>query len=1437
MASLNLPAPATLDECLGPDRTNAGPIWDDWVERLENYLIALGIDNDAQKRAILLHMCGPSTHRDFKTLTDTGNDYKTAKTKLQEHFRPQVNVEYEKAKFRSMRQLAGESLAAYHTRLKQQATNCQFANGTLDNELKSHIIQTTTDNKLRRKGLRETLTLTQVLTEGRNNELSDLQGREMESSLGVRNEDKTVQKVVHKKSGERSSTNERPKTGSLCRKCNLGTFPHPGGWESCPAFGKKCNRCGKANHFASVCQGQGQSTGRGRGRGNSRGRRGRKTVNEVQGPGRSEITNDSENNDFVEYVFAVDVKDVNVIGDDCPQKVQIDHDVQKRDMQNNVVNCKSVCNDVNVQKHAFAVNKGEQVKPPKYEIAFQKNATIVMTADSAASCNLVDEQTYDEYLKHIPLEKARVRDTKVFGYGGSKIVTIGYFYDTVTIRDKSHRDVFFVVRGQSGCLLGLKASLKLGLLKLASYTCNAIEVEKYPSVFKGIGMLKSKEINLHIDECIPPVAQRHRRVPFQQRKMVEKEIHELLDNDIIEKATGPTPWVSPIVVVPKPKRPGEVRICVDMREPNRAIMRERHPSPTIDDIVERVNGAKIFSKIDLKSGYHQLKLAENSRYITTFSTHIGLFRYKRLNFGISSASEVFQKVVEDVISGIDGALNISDDIFVFGKGENAIAEHDKALDKTLSRLEEHGLTANLQKCVFRKKDMEFYGMFFTENGVAPDFKKIEALVKMAAPSNVGEVQSLLGMTNYLARFIPRYSTITAPLRKLTVKNADFTWGSQQQEAFEKLKNVLSEAPIVAFFDVKKETELIVDASPVGLGAVLVQYDGNDKNRKPHVVAYGSRSLTSVEMRYKSQLEREALAIIWACEYFHVYIYGSPIKVITDHQPLVTLFGSHRAKLPLRLERWALRLLPYQPTVVYRKGKDNPSDYMSRHPINSTESNRELLVAEEYVNFTASHAIPKAMTASEVVDATKVDATLSAVKDLLLTGQWAMMKTKYSADPSVDYEALQAYSKVGNELTVTEEGLVVKGHKIAIPEQLQSHVIQLAHEGHQGVVKTKSLLREKVWFPHIDRMVEEALQGCVACKATYDPKQREPLIMTELPTRKWSCLAADFFGPLPSGDHLLVVVDEYSRFPEVEIIRSLSAETVIPLFDKIFASRGTPDRLKTDNGTPFQSEEFKRFSEQLGFKHQKITPYWPEANGVAERFMRNIGKACKCAQIQGRPWKQELYLYLRNYRATPHSSTGVSPATVLNGEPLKTKLPQMARAGVDESLRERDFSAKLNMKSYAEGRRNICHSDINVGDVVLMKNVTRQGKLVPKFQPNPFEVVEKKGSMIVAQRGDEVKARNSSHFRKVDARPEHFDTPIDLASYRNVSPSERTDPMPPQTPCTTPEQEVAPDTVVSLDPVASPKSPKVCNPPVRPTRNRTIPKKYADFDVKLPGVIK
>ena len=243
----------------------------------------------------------------------------------------------------------------------------------------------------------------------------------------------------------------------------------------------------------------------------------------------------------------------------------------------------------------------------------------------------------------------------------------------------------------------------------------------------------------------------------------------------------------------------------------------------------------------------------------------------------------------------------------------------------------------------------------------------------------------------------------------------------------------------------------------------------------------------------------------------------------------------------------------------------------------------------------------------------------------------------------------------DELAITDD-LVLRDTRLVLPEPLHQQAIDLAHAGHQGIVRTKRLLREKVWFPKIDKLAEDTVKKCLACQACVASTQRpEPIESAVLPSEPWNEVSVDFLSGLPNNDYLLVVMDDYSRFPEVEIVGSTSAKTVIPKLDSIFACQGIPVVVKSDNGPPFNSDDFRNFVRHLGFTHRKVTPLWPQANGEVEHFMGPLMKMIRAAYVESRSWKQELHRYLRQYRATPHVAIGVPPAEALYGRKLRTTL--------------------------------------------------------------------------------------------------------------------------------------------------------------------------------------
>ena len=584
-------------------------------------------------------------------------------------------------------------------------------------------------------------------------------------------------------------------------------------------------------------------------------------------------------------------------------------------------------------------------------------------------------------------------------------------------------------------------------------------------------------------------------------------------------------------------------------------------------------------------------------------------------------------------------------------------------------------------------------------GISPDITKVQAIRDARVPTNAAEVRSFLGLATYCSRFIPDFATLVEPLRLLTRKGTLWRWNSVHQQAFDTLKTLLSGTQVMAHYDPSAPTQLRVDASPVGLGAVLTQ----TQHGVTRPIAYASRTLSNVERRY-SQTEKEALAVVWGCEKFHLYLYGTEFTIYTDHKPLEIIYSPQR-KPPARIERWALRLQPYRFKIQYTPGADNPADVLSRLPL-PHQPHVEQSIAEEYVSYIVSNAVPKAMTLDQIIRASLADTALQQVINCIASGDWST-----TAD-------LQPYSQVSDELSV-QNGLLLRGTRIVMPGELRKTTLELAHQGHQGIVKTKQLLRQKVWWPGIDKDVETLIKHCLPCQAQGATSNPAPLNMTSMPTVPWNTLHIDLCGPFPTGESLLVLVDSCTRWPAVEILHTTTASLIINHLEHIFSQFGYPEVIVSDNGPQFISHEFKAFLQTCGIKHRLITPYWPAANATVERFNKTLGKALKAAHAEGRNWKAELPKFLMMYRATPHISTGISPAELFLGRAMRTKLPQInlnPPCPTLESAREHDHAHKQRAKEYADKTQHASTSDIKEGDMVLLKE-RKKTKLSSAYDPH------------------------------------------------------------------------------------------------------------------------
>ena len=480
-----------------------------------------------------------------------------------------------------------------------------------------------------------------------------------------------------------------------------------------------------------------------------------------------------------------------------------------------------------------------------------------------------------------------------------------------------------------------------------------------------------------------------------------------------------------------------------------------------------------------------------------------------------------------------------------------------------------------------------------------------------------------------------------------------------------------------------------------------------------------------QKRTMPHIEVESLSILFALTKNHLYLHGmKEFTVCTDHKPLVLLYTQYRKEMSARVEKHKIALQgKYNFRVIWAPGKDNPADYNSRHPGPSSDD-QAAVEAELAVSVVVVDAIPDTLNIQQIATATDSDPTLQLLKQAVQNGHL----------DTVQSPQLKEYAKFFEAISVID-GVLCRSNKIVVPASLQREAIEIAHEAHQGITKTKQYLRSRMWFPRMDTMVEERLKSCLSCQAATESNLKEPILPTEIPTKPWNTLCTDIFGPIPTGEYLVLVQDLHSRFPEVAVTHSTSAAAVIPAMDKILAAYGTPEVMGSDNGPPYNSTEFLKFAKKLGFQHRKITPLAPWANGTAERFMKNLAKVLQVAQADKKNWRHELTKFLRAYRATPHSMTGVSPASLLfNGRSYGTNLPSIRTSMMTPEQQKAistDQKNKGKMEWHANKGAQVKHTPYEVGDQVLLKQ-KKKNKLDTAYEREPYTVEEVKGRQITAR---------------------------------------------------------------------------------------------------------
>ena len=586
---------------------------------------------------------------------------------------------------------------------------------------------------------------------------------------------------------------------------------------------------------------------------------------------------------------------------------------------------------------AVDVQKQDGYEPPWKVNILVNGSRVNFKIDSGADVNVMSKK---QYLSLNPLPELKQNRAKLDGVGG-QLKNLGYFQTEVEYRNQKYCVDMFVVDHDSPSLMSRSLACEMNLIK------------RVDDVTSSIGLMQCDPVKIHVKrDAIPYSVSTPRRIPLPMMAKVENELNRMENEGVIINQTEPTEWCSPIVSVLKPN--GQVRLCVDLKKLNMAIERERYVIPTLQDIFHNMNGSAVFTSLDAASGYWQMPLDENSSKLTTFITPFGRYRFTRVPFGISIASEIYQREMSRILRGLDGIEVYQDDIIIHGKDAR---QHDERLRKTLDVINMNGIKLNQKKCKYRQSSITFLGHRIDANGIFAHEDKIKAIVDMTAPTNVPELRSFMGMVNFMARFIPSLSTIMEPLSRLLKSDQEWTWDAQQEDAFAAVKNAMTKSTALAFYDHNRPTKLSSDASSYGLGAVILQeIDGEFRP-----VEYASRTLTNAERHYV-QIEKELLGVVWACERFSRYLVGLDKFIIeTDHKPLIPIINVKDLDgTPIRCQRLLIRLMRYNGVAQFSPGKTLVlADLLSRKPL-EFDNDKDL---ENDVQFYV-HAITSGIPASK-----------------------------------------------------------------------------------------------------------------------------------------------------------------------------------------------------------------------------------------------------------------------------------------------------------------------------------------------------------------------------------------------------------------------------------------------------------------------------------------
>lgn len=1135
------------------------------------YFTATETDTKDEKIKIarVLNLLGPEALRLYNTFNIKPVKAQEVLNAFEEYCIPQKNEVMEHFRFFSRKQLENEPFDVFYTDLKALVASCSFE--SMEKKLlRTQIVIGLQNKDLQARLLRENIELDKVVKQCQASEQAELNRQILQDEVKINllvKDDKKVNFKFKKnaKFGDQSQIKN-------CKRCASNHKIN-----ECFAYGKKCIKCNKFNHFAKCCK---------------------SNINSYKHGG----TNKDENSNQVFNINCAEELDKLVV--------------------------------LSVSKsHGNSWIENVSIN----------NFYVGIKIDTGAEVNILPIRL----CKELKL-KLVSSNLKIEAFGGFKIKPLGRVNVEVSNNKWKINTQFIVVNTETSPILGLADSKRLGYVnnvnsvnnkKLIGESnlnhlgvINSAEKDKFINknidVFSGMGSFPDSIVIKLNNSAIPKICPA-RRIPYTIKNKLRETLDELVELDIIEEVNEPCEWVSNMVIVEKSDK--SLRICLDPSELNKYIIREVYQIPSLEEIKIELTNKKIFTVLDVKCGFYHMVLEKDSSKFFNFSTPNGIFRFKRVPFGIASAPELFQKLMYRYFGGIGGVVLYFDDILICASTKD---EHDEILEKVLERARLLNIKFNADKLQLCVKEVKYIGFMFNEEGIKPDKNRVESIINLKHPNNKKELQMVLGIVNYLREFIPNLAEISSPLRELLKKDVVWSWNEKHDSSFNNIKQLIAEITVLNTYDPMLPVEIQCDASQNAIGCCIMQ------NKKP--LSYFSRSLSETEQSW-AQIEKEFLAVTESCKKFHNYIYGKKDTIIfTDHLPLVSIINKQINRIHNnRLKRLKLKLIPYTFTLKYIPGKDMYiADLLSRNIISKrvqddNEINEVVHTVKEYEIRLSKERF------EELVKETSTDEVLSKVIKNYQLG-WKDFNKK-----AEKCQELIHYFNQRSEIIVNG-GVIYFGDRVIIPKVLRKLIVNSLHETHIGMTKMYLKARNFYYWPGMKSYIENFASACHVCLKFSKSKCKEPMLSHTIPDLPFMKIALDIAEL--QGQNYLIIYDYYSRWLELCKLRDKTADSVIVELKKVFSQFGIPQQTVSDNN-PFNSYIFKNFAKAWGFEAITSSPNYPKGNGLAEKGVEVAKQMLKKSKFT----KTDIELYLLNYRNTPIAGLNYSPAQLLMSRELRTKL--------------------------------------------------------------------------------------------------------------------------------------------------------------------------------------